>query len=247
MTRDFPAGNYRYIPAGFQFSSGVAADADFEIERVRFDALVPLADGFARVADYILGAGRPLTSLCACELRSPAAVDGAGFRAFNEHYVKTLAEWDIYHGADNPVARSNVCPEINPPSEPSFYGFSFTRPMLGAKPSCVVAGSGESRDGPGGYPERLVRYRDLSPEGWLEKVQFTVGEISRRLELLGFDWRGTTGTQIYTVHDFHALVADEFIRKGVAPAGMTWHFARPPVIDMEFEMDVRAVMREFVI
>jgi hypothetical protein len=247
MTRDFPAGNYRYIPAGFQFSSGVAADADFEIERVRFNTMLPLADGFARGADYILATGRPLTSLCAVELRSPAAVDEAGFRAFNEHYVKTLAAWGIYDGTDNPVARSNVCPEIDPPAEPSFYAFSFTRPMLGARPSCVIAGSGESRGGPGSYPERLVRYRDLSPEGWQEKVSFTVGEMKRRLDALGFDWPDTTGTQIYTVHDFYALVGDEFIRKGAVRAGMTWHFARPPVLDMEFEMDVRAVMREFVI
>ena len=28
---------------------------------------------------------------------------------------------------------------------------------------------------------------------------------------------------------------------------MTWHFARPPVIDLEFEMDCRRVMRESVI
>jgi len=28
---------------------------------------------------------------------------------------------------------------------------------------------------------------------------------------------------------------------------LTWHFARPPVIDLEFEMDCRGVMREVVI
>ena len=27
MTRDFPAGNYRFIPAVFQYSSGAAADS----------------------------------------------------------------------------------------------------------------------------------------------------------------------------------------------------------------------------
>src|SRR5205807_940889 len=94
-----------------------------------FAALVgPLADGFALAAKYIQGAGRPLTSFCACELRSPAAFTEDGFRQFNEHYVKTLAQWGIYDGSVNPVARSNVCPEIDPPTEPSFYAFSFTRP-----------------------------------------------------------------------------------------------------------------------
>jgi hypothetical protein len=249
MIRDFVAGNYRYLPEGFQFSSGVAADADFEIERVRFDKMVPLADGFSMIADFILAAGRPLTALCACELRSPAAVDGEGFRAFNKHYVKTLVEWGIYDGTsnNNPVARSNVCPEIDPPGEPSFYAFSFTRPALGAAPTCVVAGSGESTGGDGPYAERLVRYRDMSPEGFREKVTFTVAEILARLSALGFGWSDVTATQVYTVHDFHALAAEQLVRVGAARAGMTWHYARPPVVDMEFEVDARRVMREMVI
>ena len=85
MTSDFPAGNYRFIPAVFQYSSGVAANPGFEIERVRFDHLLPLAEGFAQVAKYIQAAGRPLTSFCACELRSPAAFTEDGFRTFNQH------------------------------------------------------------------------------------------------------------------------------------------------------------------
>ena len=35
MTSDFPAGNYRFIPAVFQYSGGVAANPGYEIERVR--------------------------------------------------------------------------------------------------------------------------------------------------------------------------------------------------------------------
>ena len=118
MTSDFSAGNYRFIPAVFQYSGGVAANPGYEIERVRFGKLVPLAEGFAQIAKYIQAAGRPLTSFCACELRSPAAFTDEGFRNFNLHYVKTLAEWGVYDGKTNPVARSNVCPEIDPPAEP---------------------------------------------------------------------------------------------------------------------------------
>jgi len=81
MTRDFPAGNYRFIPAVFQYSSGAAADRSYEIERVRFDRLLPLGQGFAQIAKYIQAAGRPLTSFCACELRSPAAFTAATFSA----------------------------------------------------------------------------------------------------------------------------------------------------------------------
>jgi hypothetical protein len=246
-TSDFTAGNYRFIPAVFQYSSGAAADRDFEIERVRFDRLVSLAEGFAQAARYIQATGRPLTSFCACELRSPAAFTEEGFRKFNEHYVKTLAEWGIYDGATNPVARSNVCPEIDPPSEPSFYAFSFTRPLEGATPTFVIAGGAEARGGNGTYPERIVRYRDLSPEGIKEKVRFTVQAMERRLSEFGFGWKDTTGVQAYCIRDFHPVLADELVRRGATRSGLTWHFARPPVIDLEYEMDCRRVMRETVI
>jgi hypothetical protein len=247
MTRDFPAGNYRFIPAVFQYSSGAAADSGFEIERVRFDRLLPLAEGFALVAKYIEAAGRPLTSFCACELRSPAAFTEDGFRAFNEHYVKTLAEWGLFDGVTNPVARSNVCPEIDPPAEPSFYAFSFTRPSQGTTPTFVIAGGAEARGGSGSYPERIVRYRDLSPDGLKEKVRFTVGAMEDRLGAFGRGWKDTTAVQAYSIHDFHPVMTDELVRRGAMRSGLTWHFARPPVIDLEYEMDCRRVTRETMI
>ena len=165
MIRDFPAGNYRFIPAVFQYSSGAAADPGFEVERVRFDKLLPLAEGFAQAAKYIQTAGRPLTSFCACELRSPGAFTEDGFRKFNEHYVKTLAEWQIFDGTTNPVARSNVCPEIDPPAEPVFHAFSYARPGGAAAPSFVIAGSGEVTEGRGNYRDHIVAYGDTSPAG----------------------------------------------------------------------------------
>jgi hypothetical protein len=247
MTRDFPAGNYRFIPAVFQYSSGAAADSGFEIERVRLDRLLPLTEGFAQVAKYIQAAGRPLTSFCACELRSPAAFTEDGFRIFNEHYVKTLAQWGLFDGVVNPVARSNVCPQIDPPAEPSFYAFSFTRPSQSARPSFVIAGGAESRDGNGSYSERTVRYRDTSPDGLKEKVRFTVASMESRLGAFGSCWKDTTAAQVYTVHDFHPVIADELVCRGAARSGLTWHFARPPVVDLEYEMDCRRVMRETVI
>jgi hypothetical protein len=247
MVRDFPAGNYRFIPAVFQYSSGAAADSGFEVERVRFDKLLPLAEGFAQAAKHIQAAGRPLTSFCACELRSPGAFTEDGFRKFNEHYVKTLAEWKIFDGSINPVARSNVCPEIDPPSEPSFYAFSFTRPGTGTMPSFVIAGGAELRGGSGTYPERIVRYKDLGPDAMKEKVGFTVGSMEERLGEFGYGWKDTTAVQAYTVHDFHPVIADELVRRGALRSGLTWHFARPPVVDLEFEMDCRRVARETVI
>jgi hypothetical protein len=251
VTREFLPGSYRFIPAVFQYSSGVCALPGFEIERVRFDRPRPLAEGFAQAANYIQSAGEKLTSFCACELRSPAAFTEVGFLAFNQHYVKTLAEWGIFDGTTNPVARSNVCPEIDPPDQPSFYAFSFVRPIEGqrrtAVPDFVIAGSAEARGGAGSYPERIVRFRDLSPDGWREKVGFTVREMESRLAAFGFAWGDTTAAQAYTVHDFHPVMREELVGRGAMRSGLTWHFARPPVVDLEFEMDCRRVSREMMI
>ena len=123
---DFSAGGFRFIPAVFQYSGGVAAVPGYAIVRVRFREPLPLREGFAHVERRIKEAGRPLTSFCACELRSPAPFTEQGFRAFNEVYVVTLQKWGLFDGKVNPVARSNVCPEGDPPAEPSFHAFSFT-------------------------------------------------------------------------------------------------------------------------
>ena len=144
---DFSTGGYRFIPSVFQYSGGAAALPGHAIQRVQFRAPVPLAQGFARIERIITDAGRPLTSFCACELRSPAPFTEQGFRAFNEIYVVTLERWGLFDGKVNPVARSNVCPEIDPPAEPSFHAFCFTVADADAAPSVVISGGAEAREG----------------------------------------------------------------------------------------------------
>lgn len=247
MTRDFPAGNYRFIPAVFQYSSGAAADPGFEIERVRFDRLLPLAEGFARAANYIEAAGRPLTSFCACELRSPAAFTEDGFRIFNEHYVKTLAQWEVFDGISNPVARSNVCPKIDPPGEPCFHAFSFAVPARQAPPSFVIAGSGESVEGKANYRDYIVSPGDTSPAGMLAKAKWVLDEMERRMSAFDGTWRQTTAVQLYTVKDVYSILESELGRRGVFRNGLTWHFNRPPVVGLDYEMDCRSVQIERVV
>ena len=243
----FSAGGYRFIPGVFQYSGGVAALAGHAIERVRFRAPVPLQQGFEQIERLIAQAGRPLTSFCACELRSPAQFSEQGFRAFNESYVVTLEKWGLFDGKLNPVARSNVCPLIDPPAEPSLHAFSFAVPATDAAPTFVIAGSGEAREGGASYRERIVRYRETSADAMREKARYVLGEMERRLAALAFAWGDTTATQVYTVQDLHPFMADEIMRRGAARGGLTWHFARPPVEGLEYEMDCRAVGRERVI
>ena len=60
-------------------------------------------------------------------------------------------------------------------------------------------------------------------------------------------WHPVTATQVYTIFNIHPLLADEIVRRGAISGGLTWHFARPPVQGLDFEMDVRGVAHELVI
>lgn len=245
--QNFAPGGYRFIPAVFQYSSGVAAEPGYAIRRVVFHEPVPLVQAFAAAERIMQAAGSPVTSFCACELRSPAPFTEAGFKAFNLIYVGTLTTWGIYDGRTNPVARSNVCPKVAPPGEPSMHAFSFTVKDAGAPPTFVIAGSGEARDGPGSYFERTIRRGDTSPDAMREKARYVLGEMERRMSLFGSTWADTSGVQLYTVQNVHHLMEDEIVRRGATRHGLTWHFCRPPVVDLEYEMDCRRVASEQVV
>jgi hypothetical protein len=103
------------------------------------------------------------------------------------------------------------------------------------------------RSGSGSFRERTVRYRETSLDALREKVRHVVGEMEARLSALGFSWHDALSTQAYTVQDIGPLVGPELAARGAAPGGLSWHFARPPVVDLEFEMDVRGAAREIAL
>ena len=247
MTETIDRQGYRYIPGPFQYSAGVAALPGYTIERVRFANPVPLLDGFRRIEATLRDADLPLTAFCACELRSPAPFTDAGFIAFNRDYVGTLQRWGIFANDRNPVARSNVCPEIDPPPTPSFHAFSYVRPAAGAPHSFLIAGSGEAQEGTGAYRDKTIRHGDTSPDAIGEKARYVLDVMEKRMAALGGNWGSTTAVQVYTVHDLHPFLGPQIVARGAARHGLTWHFCRPPVIGLEYEMDCRAVASERVI
>ena len=243
----FKPGGYRYLKAGFQFSSGVAAEPGFEIERARLARPLPLPAGFTAVEAHLASLGRPSTAFAACELRSAEPFTEQGFEDFNREYVRTLARWGIYRDGVNPVARTNVCPQYDKPREPVLYAFSYSVPASSRRGSFIVAGGAEVRGGPEGYAARTVRYRETSADALAEKVRFVVDLMESRLKALGFGWADAISTQAYTVHDIGKLAGPLIAARGAMPGGLSWHLARPPVVDLEYEMDVRGAAREIVL
>ena len=82
-----------------------------------------------------------------------------------------------------------------------------------------------------------------------EKVGYVVDVMAERLFGLGGSWEMINAVDVYTVHALDGLVEDIlFNRIGSARRhGFRWHFTRPPVVDIEFEMDMRGVRQDLVI
>jgi len=244
----FPAGGYHFIPGVFQYSAGVRADDGFEIIRARFRKMLPMSEAFAAIEAHLRTRNRPPAAFCACELRSPAPFSEEGFKNFNKEYVGWLERWDLIKDGVNPVARTNVCPQVSPPKAVGIYAFSYTMPKtLSAPGGFVVAGSGEAPEGKSNYRDHAIRLGDRSADGLAEKARWVLGEMERRMKALGATWSDSTGTHLYTIYDVHPLIEREIAARGASQMGLSWHFARPPVKDLDYEMDVRGVSSEIVI
>ena len=243
----FEHGGYRYIKAVFQYSGGIAAEPGFEIERARFMKPMALADGMAAAKAYLSSLGRPVSAIAAFELRSPAPFTEPQFKEFNETYVGNLEKWGIYKNGINPVARTNVCPEYSRPKVPMVYAFSYTLPTEGSRETFIISGGGEAKEGNKTYRESIVCLGDTSPAGMRSKIKYVMTEMESRLSALGFNWEAAVSTQGYTIHDIGKFIRPEIVERGAASGGFVWHFARPPIVDLEFEMDVRGTVREIVL
>ncbi|MBM3787085.1 MAG: RidA family protein [Acidobacteria bacterium] len=243
-----PKGNYAFLQGIAPYSGGAVAERGYEVVHARFAQPVPLNEGFERVKKHLIAVKRPAQALCGMELRSPKPFTFEGFNSFNAGYIQVLKDWNIFLDGVNPVARTNIAPEIGAPPVPSLYGFSYTTPSARRERTFIVAGAGELPEG-SLKPEDVVRRGETSNEALREKTRFVMGLMTGRLQGLGVDWQQVTVTEVYTVHSICSFLAAEIIRPmGRAGIhGMTWHYSRPPIVTIEYEMDVRGCHREIVL
>ena len=240
-------GGYSFVRGISPYSGGVVAAQGFTIEHVRLGNLVAWKDGFEQVDEHLRAVGRPRTALCAMALRSPAPFSFPGFNEFNAAYVEVLKSWELMVDGVNPVARTNVAPEGDPPPEPSLYSFAYTVPAGPGPMAFVVAGAGELPEG-SLDPRDVVRAGETSPDALAEKAHFVLGLMQGRLYGLGATWDNVTTTNVYTVYDLNALLRTELLPRigRAARHGVTWHYTRPPIVSIEYEMDLRGGTRENV-
>lgn len=240
-------GNYCFLTGIAPYSSGVAALPGYEVVHVTMQQPLPYRQGFDLIDRHLAAQGRPRYALCAIELRSPQPFTFDGFAEFNSGYQQLLAEWDLLVAGHNPIARTNVAPEVNPPSEPVLYGFSYTIPTADStvQPTFIVAGAGELVEA-ALTPTAVVRPHETSIEAIQEKAAFVMEVMAARLAGLQVGWNEVTAVDIYTVHSIHPFLATTILEAmGTAAGhGVHWFYSRPPIIGLEFEMDVRGVRQE---
>jgi hypothetical protein len=244
MTVDNVKGDYRFLPGIAPFSSGAVAMPGHQVVHATLRNSMPWRKGFDLIDAHLRAESRPRAALCAIELRIPKPFTFGGFDGFNEGYQALLKEWDLLVADKNPIARTNVAPVVGAPSEPSLYGFAYTTTGGPGTPTFVVAGSGETRERDGGAAG-LVRTGETSPDAMREKAAFVMGVMRDRLHGLGGSFADVTAINVYTAHSVEGYLTD-VILKAAGPAaihGINWHLSRPPIVEIEFEMDMRGVAK----
>jgi hypothetical protein len=234
-------GTYRYLPDIPAYSSGVAAQPGYEIIGLRFDRPLPVAEGFARLDEECAARSLPASSLVGIDLRSPAPFAFNGFDSFNSTYRTLLAERGLLEGEVNPVARTNVSPVRSAPGQPVLLSAFIVQKASGAGGTDFVVAGGAELDGPL-QPDAIVARGDTSDDGLTRKAAHVVEEMRARLAGLGLEPESPTQVDVYTAHEIPGLTALLVDRlPAVRRCGFVRWVARPPITDVEFEMDLRRV------
>ncbi len=241
-----PRGGYHFLMGIDPYSCGVVADPGYEIVHATLRTPLPWREGFEKIDSHLREIGRPRHALCGVELRSPTPYSMEGFIEFNVGYCDLVQTWDLYVGDLNPVARTNVAPAHSPPVAPVLHGFSYTATeMQDAPMTFVVAGAAELREAALDEDD-IIRRGESGPDALREKAGHVIGIMESRLHGLGASWEVVTAIDVYTVLLLEGLLEDSVLPKiGVAGRhGLCWSRARPPVLGLDFEMDMRGVRSE---
>jgi hypothetical protein len=221
-------GGIRFLPTDGPFSAGVASESGYQIVRVRLPRHTPLEQGFRKVEETLQKAGRPLTSLCAMELRIPAPLTRKGFDEFNRGYLAQHEAWGLRIEGHMQAARTNVAPELDPPSEPCLHAFCHT--VIGhGRGTFVISGSPEPPGNEGGLGADWDAMQKIMEE---------------RMSALGVSWADANDVQFYGPRDAHEAFAQAADPGPAAAPGVRWFFSRPPVEEFRLELDVRGLARD---
>lgn len=237
VTVNHPSGSYRFLPATSAYSAGIAASDGFEITALRLLDCPSLVDGFRRIDEEIKRRGLLPSALVGLHLHSPGVFSLEGFAEFNDNYRQLLLVRALTLGDVNPIARTNVIPINDGPIEPSIAMAFIVHPSEGSGGiDFIVAGAGEIEGDIGA--ENIVARGDLTTQGFTLKVECVLRVILKRLSVLNKTGNSPTVVNVYTAHDILRLAyAIGSKLPSISRNGFTSWLMRPPVNEVEFEID----------
>ena len=249
-----PEGNFSFVPAHGTYCKDVLPHSGFQLVHATFVQAVPLVGGFAAIQAHLAGCGRTVQALCGLELRISEALGFPDFDSFNRTYVALLDQYRLRNTDGEAtlatMTRTNVAPETPAakPSEPSIFAFSYVVPgsRSAGRKSFVCSGSGELA---GTGRDSIIALGDTSPNGLRAKAHWVMQNYDQRIAGLGLSWADVTCVNLYCVHPPASFFEQEMLHVMGRHAGLGvhWHYARPPIIEIEFEADLRgAALEEYL-
>ena len=234
---EHPAGSHRFLPAISPYSAGFAANPGYAITALAVRKSRTLENGFLAIDEELRRRGLPASALAGLQLRSPGAFSFDAFQQFNLAYNTLLNQRGLILDGVNPISRTNVIPVADGPTQPIIEVAFIVHPASdNGGTDFVVAGAGEI---PGELdPKNIVARGDLSPNGMNAKVTCVIDIMNERLTALGYDGSSPTEVNVYTVHEIPKLARKIAERlPSVNRHGFTHWITKPPVEEIEFEMD----------
>ena len=94
-----------------------------------------------------------------------------------------------------------------------------------------------------------MRRGETSPDAMLEKAGYVCDVMQERLTGLFGTWEEVSQVTAYTVHPLDRVLEELLLPRMPAAqrTGVRWLYSRPPVIDIEYEMDLHGVVTDWLI
>ena len=97
--------------------------------------------------------------------------------------------------------------------------------------------------------EGIVRHGETSAAAMREKAAHVMGTMQARLQGLGGAWSDVSAIDIYTAQPIEPFLTETVLTPAGPAAihGVRWFPSCPPVIGLEYEMDLHGVIREIMV
>ena len=243
---DHPGG-YRFLPGIAPYSCGVVSAPGFEIVHVTFQRPVPYKDGFEQIERHLASDGRPRTALCGVELRSPRPFTFEGFARVQRGVCP-------HPGRVGPVRRWREPgrPHQRRPGGRSAHRAGSVWVLVYETVRSIPATDLRRRRGGRTARGRSGGRGDRPRRGHLTGRHRRQGGGSSwtSWSTACTDWAATgtpsppsTSTRSTRSGD---MLPGVILARRPRPAvhGIRWFYSRPPIVGIEYEMDLRGVRTE---